>query len=79
MAKLTRAERARKNASEGMKRSALKRQCPACKRKGAVSKRWDGDYVERNCRYCGWGQGRYVNVDPHLQATPPHQEPDDAS
>ena len=46
--------------SESLKRLAAQRQCPQCKRKAALSKTWDGDYVERRCRYCGWAQGRYV-------------------
>ncbi len=48
--------------SAAMKELALKRRCPDCKRKSALSKRIDGDYVEKTCRYCGWSKGYYLNI-----------------
>ena len=62
MAVLNRVERCRHNASVGMKRSAEKRRCPKCNRKGAVKKLVDGDYVQRTCRFCGWCRGHFVGT-----------------
>jgi ribosomal protein L37AE/L43A len=45
-----------------MKRLAVARQCPECRRKMAITRRSDGDYVEWSCRWCGWCKGRYLSL-----------------
>lgn len=47
--------------SRKMKRLAEARRCPKCNRKSALSKRKDGEYVEVNCRYCGFSRGGFID------------------
>jgi hypothetical protein len=58
---LERQQRAMKDGlSRKMKRLAALRQCPRCRRKMAISKKVDGDYLYKWCRYCGWDHGGFL-------------------